>query len=338
METARFFYELPGERVAQRPAEPRHSARLLRAADLSDWTVRDLPGLLRPGDLVVVNETRVRAARLRGRRAVTGGAVEMLLLGRIGERWEALLRPARRLRSGAELEFGPLAARLETDPHHGKAQVTLDAGGRDVEEAIAEAGEIPLPPYIRAPLEDPERYQTVFGSKVGSAAAPTAALHFTPQLLDELREGGIGVAAVELQVGLDTFRPITARRIAEHRIHSEWAEVTPAVAARIAAARSAGGRIAAIGTTVVRTLETAAADGEVRPYRGSTSLYITPGYRFRAVDILMTNFHIPGSSLLVLVAAFMGERWRALYETALARRYRFLSFGDAMLAERAPLP
>ena len=336
METERLAYELPGERVAQRPAEPRHAARLLRAADLSDWTVRDLPGLLRPGDLAVVNETRVRAARLRGRRAGTGGAVEMLLLGRAGETWEALLRPSRRLRAGTEMEFGPIAARLESDPQHGKAQVSLDAGGQDIEEAIAAVGEIPLPPYIRAPLDDPERYQTVFGRKTGSAAAATAALHFTPQLLAALREAGIGVAAVELQVGLDTFRPIAAPRIEEHRIHSEWAEVTPAAASRIAAVRSAGGRIVAIGTTVVRTLETAAADGEVRPWRGSTRLYITPGYRFRAVDVLMTNFHFPRSSLLALVAAFMGEGWRALYEAALARRYRFLSFGDAMLAERAP--
>ncbi len=335
METAEFAYQLPEERVAQHPAEPRDSARLLRTSDLSDWTVRDLPRLLRPGDLAVVNETRVRAARLRGRRRGTGGAVEMLLLGRIGERWEALLRPARRLRSGTVLEFGSLSARLEDEPRQGRAQVTLDAGGRDVEEAIAVAGEIPLPPYIRAALDDPERYQTVFGRKVGSAAAPTAALHLTQGLLAALRERGIGVAKVELQVGLDTFRPITAARLEDHQIHSEWAEVPAATAQRVASCRAAGGRVAAIGTTVVRSLETAAAWGEGRPFRGFTSLYITPGYRFRAVDLMMTNFHIPRSSLLALVAAFMGERWRAAYRAALDRRYRFLSFGDAMLAERA---
>ena len=335
METADFTYRLPDRLIAQSPAEPRDDARLLRASDLTDWRVRDLPGLLRPGDLAVVNETRVRAARLRGRRRGTGGAVEMLLLGRVGERWEALFRPARRLRAGTVLEFGALTARLETDPQQGKAEAVLEAGGADVERAVAAAGEIPLPPYIRRPLDDPERYQTVFGRKVGSAAASTAALHLTEGALAALAARGVGLAKVELQIGLDTFRPITAERIADHEMHSEWIDVPEPTVRRVLAAKAAGGRVAAVGTTVVRALETACLGGRMKPYRGPTRLYITPGYRFGAVDLLMTNFHMPSSSLLVLIAAFMGPAWRRVYETARARGYRFLSFGDAMLAERS---
>ena len=341
MKTADFDYHLPPELIAQSPVEPRDAARLLRASDLSDWTVRDLPTLLRSGDLVVVNETRVRAARLVGRKVPTGGRVELLLLGRDGDRWKALLRPSRRIRTGSVIRIEPLVATVRTEPCGGVVELTLAAGageseGKNVEDIIAEVGQAPLPPYIHEGLDDPERYQTVFGRNVGSAAAPTAGLHLTDRTLDGLERRGIGVARIELQIGLDTFRPISVENVADHVMHSEWIDVPGETVDRIEEARLAGGRITAIGTTVVRALETACAGGGMAPYQGPTRLYITPGYRLRAVDVLMTNFHMPSSSLLVLVAAFVGEAWRGVYETAVARGYRFLSFGDAMLLERSP--
>ena len=335
MKTSDFAYELAGELIAQTPTEPRDAARLLRGDDLSDWNVRDLPDLLEPGDLVVVNETRVRAARLRGHRAETGGAVEVLLLGRIGARWEALVKPARRLRAGTVIGFDRLSARIETDPVDGKVEVSLTASAGDVEDAIGEEGEMPLPPYIRQRLLDPERYQTVYSSAVGSAAAPTAGLHLTDATFAAMAERGIDIARVELRVGLDTFRPITVSDIVDHEMHSEWISVPTHAVEAVEAARSRGGRVVAVGTTTVRALESAAAQGKLEPYQGQTSLYITPGYRFRVVDALMTNFHISESSLLVMIAAFVGDRWREMYETAMARNYRFLSFGDAMLLERS---
>lgn len=338
MRTERFRYDLPEELIAQHPIEPRDAARLLVGSDLTDRLVADLPELLQPGDLVVVNDTRVRAARLRGRRDPTGGAVELLLLEERGERvWRGLVKPARRLRAGDRLEFGQLSARLLTDPVDGLVDVRLESEiGGDIEDVIAEVGSIPLPPYIRAELEDPERYQTTYAARVGSAAAPTAGLHLTSGVLAGLAGRGIGVARVELRVGLDTFRPITTERIEDHEMHSEWISLPAETAAAIERTRRSGGRIVAIGTTVVRTLEARAdGGGGVIPGEGTTDLFITPGYGFGVVDVLMTNFHIPGSSLLVLVAAFVGERWRDIYEAAVARRYRFLSFGDAMLVERA---
>ena len=341
IETARFAYDLPPDLVAQSPVEPRDSARLMRASDLSDWTVGDLPMLLRPGDLVVVNETRVRAARLIGRRSPTGGKVELLLLGRHDDRWKALVRPARRIRAGSMARFGSLVAVFESDPVMGVVDLTLvleSGSSAEVEEAIAEVGKVPLPPYITRSLPDPERYQTVFGARVGSAAAPTAGLHLTGDTLAALEERGVGIARIELQIGLDTFRPITAEVVTDHEMHSEWVDVPQSTAGRIEETRSAGGRIVAVGTTVVRALETACAGGRIGPFRGPTSLYITPGYRFGAVDLLMTNFHMPCSSLLVLVEAFVGSAWRRVYDAAIDREYRFLSFGDAMLLERAEAP
>lgn len=338
LKTADFAYDLPDRLIAQSPVEPRDGARLLRASDLTDWTVRDLPMLLRPGDLVVVNETRVRAARLIGYRVPTGGKVELLLLGRQGDRWEALVRPARRIRVGSVVRIGPLVAAIETEPVAGMVELTLRAERGepwkgDVESAIAEVGKVPLPPYIHRDLDDPERYQTVFGRSVGSAAAPTAALHLTERTLAALGEAGIGMARVELQIGVDTFRPITVEHVDDHEMHSEWIDVPESTVERVLATRAGGGRVVAVGTTVVRALEAACGGGEIAPYRGPTRLYITPGYRWRAVDVLMTNFHIPSSSLLVLVAALMGGTWRRVYETARERDYRFLSFGDAMLVE-----
>lgn len=337
MQTADFFYELPEEAVAQSAVEPRDAARLLATPGLTDHRFRDLPALLRRGDLVVVNRTRVRQARLQGRREGTGGRVEALLLRPCGGgRWQALVRPARRLRAGEKVRFGGITATLVSDPEAGEAVLALDAGGVPLEEALGRWGEVPLPPYFKGRLADPERYQTVYSAGVGSAAAPTAGLHFTSGLLEALGESGIGVAAVELDIGLDTFRPIGVERLEDHQMHRESYLLPPETAAAVEEARRRGGRVVAVGTTVVRALESAAdASGRLQPGRGETGLFITPGYRFGVVDLLVTNFHVPGSTLVVLVAAFMGEAWRDAYRTALERGYRFLSFGDAMLAERA---
>lgn len=335
-EIGAFAYELPEAAIAQRPVEPRHGSRLLDTRDLGDHRFLDLPDLLRPGDLVVVNRTRVRHGRLRGHKVGTGGAVEALLVRRLDERrWEALVKPARRLRPGVELRFGPIRARLVGGPTEGVALLEMDAEV-DVEEALARTGAIPLPPYIHEELEDPARYQTMFAERPGSAAAPTAGLHFTPEVVARLLEAGMSLASVDLEVGLATFRPILAASVEEHRMHREAYHLDEAAAAAVAETRRRRGRVVAIGTTVARVLETRARDdGTVVPAAGETDLYLRPGVAFRCVDLLVTNFHLPRSSLLVLVEAFMGPGWRAAYETALARDYRFLSFGDAMLAERA---
>jgi S-adenosylmethionine:tRNA ribosyltransferase-isomerase len=335
--TSDFTYDLPEAAVAQSPAEPRDAARLLVADGLEDRRFADLPGLLLPGDLVVVNRTRVRRARLLGHKEGSGGRVEALLLGpRPGGHWEALVRPARRLRPGAALRFGGIGAVVVAGPEDGRALLDLDPGEVPLEEALDRWGEVPLPPYFKGRLDDPERYQTVYAAQPGSAAAPTAGLHFTPEVLRRLGESGIETAAVDLDIGVDTFRPIAAGHLEGHRMHREDYAVGEEAAAAITAAQRRGGRVVAVGTTVVRALESAAGPGgEVRPEAGSTGLFITPGYRFRVIDLLVTNFHIPGSTLVVLVAAFMGERWREAYRVALERGYRFLSFGDAMLARRA---
>ena len=344
MRTDDFDYDLPEQAIAQTPIEPRDAARLLRVADLSDHRVADLPQLLQPGDVLVVNSTRVRSARLAARRA-TGGRVEVLLLDSAGGRtadpdqWDALVRPARRLRAG---EIVSIAAGFDAEiisvPVEGRTRVRLIAEG-SIESAIIEHGQVPLPPYIGTELEDDERYQTVFARDVGSAAAPTAGLHFTEELLTRLRVGGVAVVEIELRVGLDTFRPVTAQHIEDHEIHTEWCRVSEAAAAEINERRAVGGRVVAVGTTVARTVETfARVDGTVDAGERATDLYITPGYRFRTVEVLMTNFHVPRSSLLMMVAAFSGDRWRRAYAAALGRGYRFLSFGDAMLLERERAP
>jgi S-adenosylmethionine:tRNA ribosyltransferase-isomerase len=338
VQTSDFTYDLPEAAIAQHPVEPRDAARLLLADTLEDRVFADLPDVLDAGDLVVVNRTRVRRARILGRKAGTGGRVEVLLLAPFGDgTWEALVRPARRLRAGSVIEAGRLRIELRADPVEGVARVGLDAGAAPVEDAIHGAGTVPLPPYIHAAPPDPERYQTVYATSLGSAAAPTAGLHFTERVLGRLGERGIDVAAVDLQIGVDTFRPITSERVEDHRMHTEAFTIGEETVAAVAAARRRGGRVVAIGTTVVRSLESAATtDGLVVPRAGATDLFVTPGYRFRVVDVLVTNFHVPGSSLVVLIAAFMGDRWREAYRTALARGYRFLSFGDAMIASRAP--
>ena len=338
MRTAEFSYLLPEEAIAQQPVEPRDSARLLDTRDLTDHHFRDLAELLAPDDLVVVNRTRVRAARLRGKKRDSGGAVEVLLLrNNRGDRWEALVKPARRIRPGLVLDLGDLEAQVVAAISDGAFELEVTStNGTDVDEAIARLGQTPLPPYIHQSLTDPERYQTIFAERVGSAAAPTAGLHFTDRVVRSLDDRGIELAAVELEVGLDTFRPIGTTEIADHKMHAEGYSVPSSTAGAIARVRRRGGRIVAVGTTVVRALEGAFDGREVAAGNGSTDLFITPGYRFRVVDVLVTNFHVPASTLVVMIAAFMGPGWRSAYAHALARGYRFLSFGDAMLAERVP--
>lgn len=338
-----FDYELPPEAIAQQPAEPRDASRLLvldRATGRLDHArFRDIGGWLKPGDLLVVNDSRVIPARLRGTRD-GGGAAELLVLRPIAgdDRWEALVRPSRRigdgdvitLSSGDSVEVGERlgdgtrAVRFSGDPH----------------AVMAAAGEMPLPPYIRDRSAPPERYQTVYARPPGSAAAPTAGLHFTPELLDALTASGLGCSAVTLHVGLDTFRPLAGEYVDEHHIHREWYEVPPEARTAVDAARAAGARVVAVGTTAVRVLETAARTGEPS---GWSDLYITPPHRYTAVDALVTNFHLPRSSLLLLVTAFVQDgmdgagafeardRLLGAYRAALESGYRFFSFGDAML-------
>lgn len=330
-----FDYSLPDSAIAQSAIEPRDSSRLLDTTTMSDRRFTDLPELVESGDLIVVNTTKVRAARLMGQRT-TGGKTEILLTKRIdGERWEALVRPAKKLHAGSVVECGELTATLLSDPIAGIATLTLRSGD-DVELAIERAGTMPLPPYFHGTLDVDDRYQTVFADQLGSSAAPTAALHFTEQLVRRLKSQGVQFAAVDLEVGLDTFRPMTTDRVLDHEIHSERIVLSSDTAAAINATREGGRRVIAIGTTVVRTVESAAdADGSVTPFDGTTDLFISPGYEFRAVDALVTNFHAPRTTLLVLISAFLGDRWRDVYDHGLRRGYRFLSFGDAMWIEEA---
>lgn len=363
MRTDSFDYQLPEDLIAQAPCEPRDASRLLvlpRGGDAGGGApahraFRDLPSLLRPGDLLVVNDTRVMPARLLGRRA-GGGVAEVLLLHPAGaDRWRALVRPAARLHPGRRILFGdpgphgpPLAAVVEERFPEGEALLRFEVeavGGMDSPtDLLRRLGQVPLPPYIRDELSDPERYQTVYGREEGSVAAPTAGLHFTPALLEAVAAAGVSVARVTLHVGPGTFRPVRAERVEEHRMHAEHYRVHPEAAAAVAAARARGGRVIAVGTTAARTLEAAALasaaagddggddSGPVAAGEGWTDLFIYPGYRFRVVDGLLTNFHLPRSTLLMLVCAFAGrERVLAAYAEAVWHRYRFYSFGDAML-------
>ena len=334
MLTADFDYLLPESLIAQTPAEPRDSARLLvlhrASGQLQHRIVRDLPGLLAPGDLVVVNRTRVLPARVHGRLA-GGGRAELLLLRKLDAgRWEVLARPARRFRLGARIEVTPeLAVCVAELGEQGLRQVTVEGAADDADAALLASGSVPLPPYIRGWVGDPERYQTIFADQEGSAAAPTAGLHFTPELVAALEDRGVGLATLVLHVGLDTFRPMTSEDPAQHHMHSEWYTVPQETIDRIGATRAKGGRVVAIGTTTVRALEAWAAS---RSNEGWTDLFITPGFAFRQVDAMLTNFHLPRSTLLMLVSAFAGrERILAAYEAAVRNRYRFFSFGDAML-------
>lgn len=338
MRTSDFDYDLPAERIAQTPIEPRHASRLMvlerKTGQISHARFWDLDQYLAPGDLLVLNETRVIPARLYARKLPGGGQVELLLLNRKDDKtWEALaggkgLAPGRRL----QIDSGP-GAEIIASLDGPRRLVRFD---EPIEPYFPSAGHVPLPPYIHETLDDPERYQTVYARRPGSAAAPTAGLHFTPELFDKLKQAGIHWTRLTLHVGLDTFAPVVEENPQEHRIHTEWCQLTEEAASAINQARQSGGRIVAVGTTSVRTLETAAqsaAPGQVvRAYHGPTSLYILPGYEFRTVDALVTNFHLPRSTLLMLVSAFAGrETILQAYQTAIQSGYRFYSFGDAML-------
>jgi len=347
MDIRDFDYELPPERIAQTPVEPRDAARLmvLNRADqsIAHRIFRDIGDYLRPGDLLVLNDTRVIPARLFGRKLPSGGRVEVLLLRpRTPTVWEALVRGrAVRLGTRIGIEKCDLTGEVMEVGETGERVIAFD---RPLTPLLESIGTIPLPPYIRTPLKDPERYQTVYARHAGAVAAPTAGLHFTPELMLRLRQQGMGFAYVTLHIGLDTFRPVTEERIEEHRIHTEWARLPVETAEQINQTKLAGGRIVAVGTTVVRTLETAArrglgqAAGEacpwrpVAPFEGQTDLFIYPDFQFRVVDALITNFHLPRSTLLMLVSAFAGREFilRA-YQEAIREGYRFYSFGDAML-------
>lgn len=335
MSLAEYDYALPPELIAQAPSEVRDLSRLLVAdratGALAHRVFRDLPELVRPGDALVLNDTRVLHARLRARREETGGAVELLLLRPLGDgRWEAFARPARRLRDGDGLLLAS-GARLVVGPRRpgGGVEVTLPP---EVAENLEAHGELPLPPYIRAYRGDEGRYQTVYARDAGSVAAPTAGLHLTPELLAALRERGVAVHAVTLHVGAGTFGPMRTERIDEHRLHAERYLVPAGLTEELCRARAAGGRVIAVGTTAARALESAALHPEHAGRWSETALYIRPGHEWRLVDGLVTNFHLPRTSLLVLVAAFAGRALMVrMYEEAVRERYRFYSFGDAGL-------
>lgn len=338
---ADFDYALPEELIAQEPVSPRDASRLLvvpRGGDaaLAERRFAELPELLREGDLLVMNDTRVLPARLLGSKA-SGGRCELLLLepldGEDGARWRALGQASKPLRPGGRLAFGALAAEVLAAPGGGVFEVRFDRAGAALRAVLEEVGRMPLPPYIRRPpsAEDRERYQTVVARVPGSAAAPTAGLHFTPELLARLEARGVARAAVTLHVGAGTFLPIRGDDLDRHRMHEERYHVSAAAAEAFAACRARGGRVVAVGTTGVRTLESAFQGGALRPGPGRTALFIRPGYRFQAVDALVTNLHLPRSTLLMLVSAFAGrERVLSAYGEAVRRRFRFFSYGDAM--------
>lgn len=338
MKTADFDFYLPEELIAQTPLERRDASRLL-TLDRSTGAVGhhhfyELPKFLRPGDCLVLNDSRVLPARLIGRRP-TGGACEVLLLADKGDNlWECLVRPGRKLKPGTQVIFGDgrLTATVEAELNDGKRAVRFQYQGIFL-EILEELGKMPLPPYIKAELEDRERYQTVYSRVVGSAAAPTAGLHFTRPLLDEICDMGIKVCYVTLHVGLGTFRPVKAEDIADHEMHSEFCMISQETADIINAAKRDGGRVICVGTTSCRTVESfAAEDGTLSERSGWTNIFIYPGYKFKVLDALVTNFHLPQSTLIMLVSALAGrERVLAAYEEAVREKYRFFSFGDAML-------
>ncbi|MGZ3269897.1 MAG: tRNA preQ1(34) S-adenosylmethionine ribosyltransferase-isomerase QueA [Croceibacterium sp.] len=334
-----FDFELPPERIALRPARPRDAARMLMAegeASFADHTVRDLPHLLRRGDVLVFNDTRVIPAQLEGKRgeARIGTTLHKRLDLR---RWQAFIRNAKRLKPGDRIDFAQGVTAIAEERHADGSFTLAFAGDEPVEVLLERAGTMPLPPYIagkRATDEhDREDYQTMFAREDGAVAAPTAALHFTPELLGALDEAGIGRETLTLHVGAGTFLPVKVADTEAHQMHSEWGRIDLATAESLNAVRASGGRLIAVGTTSLRLLESAAdADGTIRPFEGDTAIFITPGYRFRAIDGLMTNFHLPKSTLFMLVSALMGlERMQAAYAHAIAQGYRFYSYGDSSL-------
>ena len=357
MQLADFDFELPEDRIALRPVSPRDSARMLLVAPgrpLEDLSVADLPAQLRAGDVLVLNDTKVIPARLKGRRVreASNVAVEATLHKRLSpSRWTAFMKPGKKLAPGDRVLFGEmqdracllgaLDATVVDKGEGGEVTLAFDLAGPDLDAAISERGAMPLPPYIAAKRGEDEQdradYQTVYADEEGSVAAPTAGLHFTPSLLERLQAMGVTLQFVTLHVGAGTFLPVKTENLSEHRMHAEYGEVDAATADALNAAKAAGGRIVCVGTTSLRLLESAAGeDGVIRPFAAETSIFITPGYRFRAADGLMTNFHLPRSTLFMLVSAFGGaQAMRAAYAHAIARGYRFYSYGDASLLWRA---
>ncbi|MBC6439869.1 MAG: tRNA preQ1(34) S-adenosylmethionine ribosyltransferase-isomerase QueA [Rhodospirillales bacterium] len=352
-----FDFELPRDLIAQHPVEPRDAARLLvagRDGAMDHRIFRDLPDLLRPGDLLVVNDTRVIPARLIGRKGE--GRIELTLVSPTGDGdWKALARPARRLSDGTRIDIAPgFSAVVTSRGDMGDITLSFETGDDDLTTLLDTHGAMPLPPYIERrrsppgqdPEQDPEQdhgrddrtdYQTVYATEPGAVAAPTAGLHFTDALFGRLGDAGIGCATVTLHVGLGTFQPVRVEDTDDHVMHAEWGRIDRRTAERINRARAAGGRIVAVGTTSTRLLESAATgDGTIAPFEGETDIFITPGYRFRAVDLMITNFHLPRSTLVMLVSAFAGqETIRSLYRSAVAEKYRFYSYGDACLLTHA---
>ncbi len=357
MRTDLFDFELPPGSIALRPANPRDSARMLMVEPtgvLHDRTVSDLPGALNPGDQLVVNDTKVISAQLKGRRIgrETEPKIEATLIKRLdGSRWQALVKPAKKLAPGDVVRFGNegrvcllghLDAEVETKGEDGAVTLSFSFHGPALDSAISDLGSPPLPPYIASKRTPDERdladYQTMFAANEGAVAAPTAGLHFTPALEAALHRRGIGIHRLTLHVGAGTFLPVKADDTSEHKMHAEWGTVSPEVADALNAARKRGGRVVAVGTTSLRLLESAAAaNGEIAPFSGETTIFITPGYRFRAVDVLLTNFHLPRSTLFMLVSAFSGlETMKRAYAHAVQSGYRFYSYGDACLLFREP--
>ena len=334
-----FDFDLPPERIALRPVSPRDAARMLQVAgdgSLADRHVRDLPHLLRRGDCLIFNDTRVIPAQLEGRRgeARIGATLHKRLNLR---RWQAFIRNAKRLRVGEQVDFGAGVTAIAEARHDDGSFTLYFEGEEPVEILLERAGTMPLPPYIAGKrptdVQDRQDYQTMFAQKDGAVAAPTASLHFTPALMAAIAEAGIETATLTLHVGAGTFLPVKADDTVDHRMHSEWGHINPDTAARLNAIKSAGGRLIAVGTTSLRLVESAAStDGVIHPFEGDTDIFITPGYRFKAIDGLMTNFHLPKSTLFMLVSALMGrEVMQAAYAHAIANEYRFYSYGDSSL-------
>ncbi len=340
MQTSDFYYDLPEELIAQHPAEPRSSSRLMavgrETGDLQHLHFYDLGKLVRPGDLLVMNDSRVLPARLYGEKETTGSFVEFLLLKQTGEKqWEIICRPGKKCKPGAKFRFGGgrLSAEILEVKDDGNRIAKFECDG-SFYTALEEVGQMPLPPYITEKLEDKERYQTVYSRELGSAAAPTAGLHFTKEMLADLQNQGVNLAYVTLHVGLGTFRPVKEQDILKHHMHSEHFMLPQETADLIRQTKQNGGRVISVGTTTCRTLESAArrCPGGLTACEGDTDIFIYPGYEFQVIDGLITNFHLPESTLIMLVSAFLGyDRTMNAYKTAVEQKYRFFSFGDAML-------
>lgn len=340
MKVEEFDYHLPEELIAQKPLPKRDESRLMvlnpQEKSIEENIFKNLKEYLDPGDMIIMNNSRVIPARLYGEKIPTGTEIELLLLNELAEgRWEVLVRPGRRAKKGVEINFEDIleAEVVEYTDFGGRiVEFSWDKKEFDFEEVLNQLGEMPLPPYINEKLEDPERYQTVYSAKRGSAAAPTAGLHFTDRLLDELQDYGVILDYITLHVGLGTFRPVKSENIEEHEMHEEYAEISAETAAKIKEVKARGNKVVAVGTTVTRTLESAAQDGELSEYKGWTDIFIYPGYEYKVIDSLITNFHLPKSTLIMMVSALAGKEFiLKAYKKAVEDEFRFFSLGDAML-------